>query len=150
VIASVQATDTISLHNRRDLTTMDATVVAARKAYRMADLEPAEVHLAEVHDSYTIAELIAIEDLGFCAKGDGGRVTEEGETAIGGRIPVNPSGGLKACGHPLGATGIRQVVEVTQHLRGEAGKRQVPNAEVGLTHNIGGTGGTAIVHLLSR
>jgi acetyl-CoA C-acetyltransferase len=150
VIASVQATDTISLHNRRDLTTMDATVVAARKAYRMADLEPAEIHLAEVHDSYTIAELIAIEDLGFCAKGDGGRVTEEGETAIGGRIPVNPSGGLKACGHPLGATGIRQVVEVTQHLRGEAGKRQVPNAEVGLTHNIGGTGGTAIVHILSR
>ena len=150
VIASVQATDTISLHNRRDLTTMDATVVAARKAYRMADLEPAEIHLAEVHDSYTIAELIAIEDLGFCAKGEGGRITEEGETAIGGRIPVNPSGGLKACGHPLGATGIRQAVEVTQHLRGEAGKRQVPTAEVGLTHNIGGTGGTAIVHLFAR
>jgi acetyl-CoA C-acetyltransferase len=150
VKASAQASDTISLHDRRDLTTLDATLVAAKKAYQRASLEPSQIDFAEVHDSYTISELIAIEDLGFCKKGEGGITTEEGETEIGGRIPINPSGGLKACGHPVGATGIRQVVEITQQLRGEAGKRQVPNAEVGLTHNIGGTGGTAIVHIFSR
>ncbi|MBN1761842.1 MAG: thiolase domain-containing protein [Methanomicrobia archaeon] len=150
VKASAQTSDTISLHDRRDITTMDATLCAAKKAYQRASLEPSQIDFAEVHDSYTISELIAIEDLGFCNKGEGGVVTEEGETEIGGRIPVNPSGGLKACGHPLGATGIRQTVEITQQLRGEAGKRQVPNAEVGLTHNIGGTGATAIVHIFSR
>ncbi len=149
VKASAQASDTISLHNRRDITTMDATVFAAKKAYQTASLEPSQIDLAEVHDSYTIAELIAIEDLGFFNKGEGGVATEEGQTEIGGRISINPSGGLKACGHPLGATGIRQAVEITEQLRGEAGKRQVPNAEVGLTHNIGGTGGTAIVHIFS-
>jgi acetyl-CoA C-acetyltransferase len=148
--ASAQASDTISLFDRRDITTMDATVFAVKKAYQMASVEPSQIDLAEVHDSYTIAELIAIEDLGFCNKGEGGILAEEGETEIGGRIPVNPSGGLKACGHPLGATGIRQAVEITQQLRGEAGKRQVPDAEVGLTHNIGGTGATAIVHILAR
>jgi acetyl-CoA C-acetyltransferase len=150
VKASAQASDTISLHDRRDLITMDATVAAARKAYQQASLQPSQIDLAEVHDSYTIAELIAIEDLGFVKKGEGGKATEAGETALGGRIPVNPSGGLKACGHPLGATGIRQIVEITQQLRGEAGKRQVPGAEVALTHNIGGTGGTAIVHIFTR
>ncbi|HUV03288.1 MAG TPA: thiolase domain-containing protein [Desulfobacteria bacterium] len=150
VKASAQASDTISLHDRRDITTIDATVCAAKKAYQRASLEPSQIDFAEVHDSYTISELIAIEDLGFCNKGEGGVVTAEGETEIGGRIPVNPSGGLKACGHPLGATGIRQAVEIMQQLKGEAGKRQVSNAEVGLTHNIGGTGGTAIVHIFSR
>jgi acetyl-CoA C-acetyltransferase len=150
VKASAQAGDTIALHDRRDITTMDATVSAVKKAYQMASVEPSQIDLAEVHDSYTIAEIIAIEDLGFCNKGEGGVFTEEGETEIGGRIPVNPSGGLKACGHPLGATGVRQVVEITQQLRGEAGKRQVPDAELGLTHNIGGTGATALVHILAR
>lgn len=150
VKASAQASDTLSLHDRRDITTMDATVYAAKKAYQQASVEPSQIDFAEVHDSYTIAEIIAIEDLGFFNKGEGGVATEEGETEIGGRIPINPSGGLKACGHPLGATGIRQAVEITQQLRGEAGKRQVPNAEVGLAHNIGGTGGTAIVHIFSR
>lgn len=148
--ASTQASDTLSLYDRRDITTMDATVAAARKAYQMASVEPSQIDLAEVHDSYTIAEIIAIEDLGFCRKGEGGVVTEEGETEIGGRIPINPSGGLKACGHPLGATGVRQAVEITQQLRGEAGKRQVSPAEVGLTHNIGGTGATALIHILAR
>ncbi|MFZ2071837.1 MAG: thiolase domain-containing protein [Halobacteriota archaeon] len=149
VKASSQASDTISLHDRRDLTTMDATVFAAKKAYQRASLEPSLIDVAEVHDSYTIAEIIAIEDLGFFEKGAGGSATAEGETEIGAKVPINPSGGLKACGHPLGATGIRQVVEIVQQLRGEAGKRQVSNAEVGLTHNIGGTGGTAVVHILS-
>ena len=149
VKASAQASDTISLHDRRDITAMDATIFASKKAFRTASLEPSQIDVAEVHDSYTIAEIIAIEDLGFFNKGEGGIATGEGQTEIGGRIPINPSGGLKACGHPLGATGIRQAVEITQQLRGEAGKRQVPNAEVGLTHNIGGTGGTAIVHIFT-
>ncbi len=150
VKASAQASDTLSLHDRRDITTMDATVFAAKKAFQMASLEPSQIDVAEVHDSYTIAELIAIEDLGFFEKGSGGTATGEGETEIGGKIPINPSGGLKACGHPLGATGVRQVTEIVQQLRGEAGKRQIPNAEIGLTHNIGGTGGTAIVHIFSN
>jgi len=147
--ASAQATDTISLHDRRDITTLDATVHATKKAYEMASIEPKDVDLAEVHDCFTIAEICAIEDLGFVPKGKGGPATEEGMTALDGKIPVNPSGGLKACGHPVGATGIKQAVEIVLQLRGEAGKRQVGGAEVGLTHNVGGTGGTAVVHILS-
>ncbi|MDI6859301.1 MAG: thiolase domain-containing protein [Methanocellales archaeon] len=149
VKASAHATDTISLHDRRDITTLDATVHAAKKAYEMASIEPNDVDLAEVHDCFTIAEICAIEDLGFVPKGKGGPATEEGMTALDGKIPVNPSGGLKACGHPVGATGIKQAVEIVLQLRGEAGKRQVGGAEVGLTHNVGGTGGTAVVHILS-
>ncbi|MDI6902570.1 MAG: thiolase domain-containing protein [Methanocellales archaeon] len=149
VKASAHATDTISLHDRRDITTLDATVHAAKKAYEMASIEPKDVDLAEVHDCFTIAEICAIEDLGFVPKGKGGPATEEGMTALDGKIPVNPSGGLKACGHPVGATGIKQAVEIVLQLRGEAGKRQVGGAEVGLTHNVGGTGGTAVVHILS-
>ncbi len=147
--ASTQASDTISLHDRRDITTLDATVTAAKQAYKMAKLEPKDIQVAEVHDCFTIAEICAIEDLGFASKGEGGKLTEEGVTSIGGRLPINTSGGLKACGHPVGATGIKQAVEIVQQLRGEAGKRQV-DAEIGLTHNVGGSGGTAVVHILSR
>jgi len=148
--ATAQASDTIALHDRRDITTLDATVVAAKRAYEMAKLTPDDIDLVEVHDCFTIAEICAIEDLGFAKKGEGGKVTEEGETAIGGRIPVNTSGGLKACGHPVGATGIKQAVEITTQLRGEAGKRQLDGAEIGMTHNVGGSGATAVVHILSR
>ena len=147
--ASARGTDTISLHDRREITTLDATVHAAKKAYKMASIKPNDINLAEVHDCFTIAEICAIEDLGFVPKGNGGPATEEGMTAFDGEIPVNPSGGLKACGHPVGATGIKQAVEVALQLRGDAGKRQVRGAEVGLTHNVGGTGGTAVVHILS-
>ncbi|HIH37062.1 MAG TPA: thiolase domain-containing protein [Methanocellales archaeon] len=149
VKASAQATDTISLHDRRDITTLDATVYAAKKAYKIASIRPIDIDLAEVHDCFTIGEICAIEDLGFVPKGNGGPATEDGLTALDGKIPVNPSGGLKACGHPVGATGIKQAVETVLQLRGEAGKRQVSGAEVGLTHNVGGTGGTAVVHILS-
>ncbi len=148
--ASAQASDTIALHDRRDITTLDATVNAAKKAYAMAKVTPADIDLVEVHDCFTIAEICAIEDLGFAKKGEGGKVTAEGETAIGGRIPVNTSGGLKSCGHPVGATGIKQAVEITQQLRGEAGKRQVDSAEIGMTHNVGGSGATVVVHIFSR
>ncbi|MCC4768435.1 thiolase domain-containing protein [Methanosarcina sp. DH1] len=148
--ATAQASDTIALHDRRDITTLDATVVAAKRAYSMAKLRPEDIDLVEVHDCFTIAEICAIEDLGFVEKGKGGIATANGETAIGGRIPVNTSGGLKACGHPVGATGIKQAVEIVTQLRGEAGKRQVEGAEYGMTHNVGGSGATAVVHIFSR
>ena len=150
ILATAQASDTLALHDRRDITTLDASVFAARRAFRMAGLEPEDVDLAEVHDAFTIGEIVAIEDLGFFDKGDGGRATREGLTAIGGEIPINTSGGLKACGHPVGATGIKQAYEMVLQLRGEAGVRQVEGADVGLTHNVGGCGGTAIVHIMSR
>ncbi|MCX6693826.1 MAG: thiolase domain-containing protein [Methanomicrobiales archaeon] len=148
VLATAQASDSIALHDRRDISTLDATVAAANRAFSKAHLTPREIDLVEVHDCFTIAEIIAIEDLGFCRKGEGGRLTREGETALGGRIPVNTSGGLKACGHPVGATGIKQVWEVVTQLRGEAGARQVDSAEIGMTHNVGGTGATVAVHIL--
>ncbi len=150
ILAAAQASDTLALHDRREITTLDASVHAARKAFGQAGLEPKEIDLAEVHDAFTIGEIVAIEDLGFVEKGEGGRATEEGLTAIGGKIPINTSGGLKACGHPVGATGIKQAYEMVLQLRGEAGERQVDGAEVGLTHNVGGCGGTALVHIMSR
>ena len=150
VKAAAQASDTISLHDRRSLTSIDATTVAADRAFKTARLQRSDIDVAEVHDCFTIAEIMAIEDLAFFEKGRGGPATLEGETAIGGKIPINTSGGLKACGHPVGATGIKQAVEITEQLRGDAGKRQVDGAEVGLTHNVGGTGGTVVVHILAR
>lgn len=150
IIGSGQGSDTLALHDRRDLTALDATIHAARAAFDQASVEPRQVDLAEVHDCFTIAEILAIEDLGLVEKGQGGRAIDEGMTALGGRLPVNTSGGLKACGHPVGATGIKQAYEIALQLRGEAGRRQVDEAEIGLTHNVGGSGGTAIVHLFSR
>ncbi|MDD1658023.1 MAG: thiolase domain-containing protein [Methanomicrobiales archaeon] len=148
VRASAQASDTISLHDRADISRLDATVAAGRWALKDAGLSHSDIDLVEVHDCFTIAEICAIEDLGFCRKGDAGRLTEEGVTALDGDLPVNTSGGLKACGHPVGATGIKQICEVVQQLRGEAGKRQVPDAVIGMTHNVGGTGATVAVHIL--
>jgi len=148
VLASAQASDTIALHDRREISTLDATVAAGKRAFAMAGLGPKDIDLVEVHDCFTIAEICAIEDLGFCAKGDAGRLTMEGVTALNGDIPVNTSGGLKACGHPVGATGIKQVCEVVMQLRGQAGKRQVDGARIGMTHNVGGTGATVAVHIL--
>ena len=150
VKAASQASDTISLHDRRSLTSIDATTVAADRAFKTARLERSNIDVAEVHDCFTIAEIMAIEDLRFFEKGRGGPATLAGDTAIGGKIPINTSGGLKACGHPVGATGIKQAVEIAEQLRGDAGKRQVEGAEVGLTHNVGGTGGTVVVHILAR
>jgi acetyl-CoA C-acetyltransferase len=150
VKATTQASSPISLHDRADITTLDASVVAGQRAYKMAGLTPDDIDVVEVHDCFTIAEICAIEDLGFFIKGDGGRASEDGETAISSSIPVNTSGGLKACGHPVGATGIKQAVEITKQLRGTAGKSQVDGAEIGMTHNVGGSGGTAVVHIFSR
>ena len=145
-------TDRLALFRREDFTTLKATVYAARQAYDMAGLKPMDISLAEAHDCFTIAEIMAYEDLGFCEKGDGGKLIEEGQTYIGGRIPVNASGGLKAKGHPIGATGVGQIYEITNQLRGKTDKRtrQVPNARIGLAHNVGGSGATATVHILGR
>ncbi len=147
--ACAQASDYLALHSRKDVLTMRAIVKAARDAYKAARIEAKDVEVAEVHDSFTIAEIIAYEDLGFAKKGEGYKLIREGVTTLDGDLPVNPSGGLKACGHAVGATGVRQAVEIVQQLRGEAGKKQV-DAEIGLTLNVGGTGATAIVTIFGR
>jgi len=148
VEATEQASDTLAVHDRHDITSLNSTSEAAERAYEAANVSVGDVDLAEVHDSYTVAELLAVEDLGFAEKGDGGAFIEDGHATVDGETPVNPSGGLKACGHPLGATGVRQVVDATKQLRGEAGT-QVENASVAVTHNVGGTGATAVVNVLS-
>jgi acetyl-CoA C-acetyltransferase len=151
VEASVPASGTLSLLKRRDLCTIDATVSAANKAFQMAHLERKDVDVIEVHDCFSIAELMALEDLGFCKKGEAGKLYEEGQTYVGGSLPVNTDGGLKAAGHPVGATGVKQIAELVKQLRGTADKgRQVSNAEVALAHNVGGSGATAVVTILSR
>lgn len=148
IIASSQASDTLALHDRKSLTELNATKVAAKKAFEMAGLKPSDINVAEVHDCFTIAEILAIEDIGFFEKGKGAKATEDGLTALNSQVSVNTSGGLKGCGHPVGATGIKQAVEVTWQLRGDAGERQVKDAEYGLTHNVGGSGATAVMHIL--
>ncbi len=150
IVGSGQASDTLALHDRKSLTTMNATVKAAQEAYKQTGLTSKDIDFAEVHDCFTIAEIVATEDLGFCKKGEGGKLLDEKATEIGGRIPVNTSGGLKSVGHPVGATGIKQAIEMVLQLRGKAGKRQVKDAKVGLTHNVGGSGATAVVHIFSR
>ncbi|MEM3506276.1 MAG: thiolase domain-containing protein [Candidatus Bathyarchaeia archaeon] len=144
------ATDTIALFERESLSSLKSAKIAAQQAYKMAGIEPKDLDLAEVHDCFTIAEIIAYEDLGLCKPGEGGKLIEEGITELGGKIPVNTSGGLKAKGHPVGATGVAQAYEVWLQLTGQAGKRQVNGAEIGLTHNIGGSGATAVVHVYKR
>jgi acetyl-CoA C-acetyltransferase len=147
ILSCGQAGDFMSLHDREDICTMKATVVASQKAFKYSNLTPTDIDLAEVHDNFTISEILAIEDLGFFKKGEGGKATEEGRTALNSEITINPSGGLKARGQPVGATGVAQAVEVVRQLRGEADKRQVKDAKVGLTHNVGGTGSSVIVHI---
>ncbi len=147
IVGSAQASDTIGLYERKSLTSINATRLAAKTAYDMAQLKPEDVGLAEVHDCFTIAELMAYEDLGFCKIGESGKLIESGQTRLGGRIPVNTSGGLKAKGHPVGATGTAQAYEIYLQLTGQAGKRQVKDAKVGLTLNIGGSGATSVVHI---
>jgi len=135
------ATDYQYIVEKESFTTFIATVRAAEQAYRMAGITPADIDLAEVHDCFTITEIMNYEDLGFCAKGEGGKLIERGETALTGRIPVNPSGGLLAKGHPLGATGVAQLAECYWQLRGEAEGRQVEIRQgYALQHNLGGTG----------
>ncbi|WP_435361861.1 thiolase domain-containing protein [Haloarchaeobius sp. DFWS5] len=140
----------VGLFQRDSYTTIPATVEAGETAYEEAGLSPDDIDFAEVHDCFSISELVAYEDLGFCERGEGGAFVESGATELGGSLPVNTSGGLKSKGHPIGATGASQVVEAFEQLGGHAGDRQVANAQIGMTHNIGGSGGAAVVHIFER
>lgn len=150
VVGSGHAGDTLTLASKRSLTTFASTLNAAKQAYAMAGIGPADIHFAEVHDCFTITQLINIEDLGFFSKGQGAFGVADGKTAANGPLPINVSGGLKAKGHPIGATGLSQIYEVVTQLRGEGGARQLPRADLGLTHNIGGTAATCVVNIFRR
>jgi len=151
IIGSGQASD-YSLHGREDITVLSGAREAARQAYDMAGVNPEDIQMAEVHDCFTIAEVIATEDLGFFKPGEGGKAAEQGLTTLDGVKPINTSGGLKAKGHPVGASGVAQVVEIWQQMRGEAGARQIKDRDVhlALTHNVGAHGATCVVHVYER
>ncbi|UCC20372.1 MAG: acetyl-CoA acetyltransferase [Promethearchaeota archaeon] len=145
-----QATDTHIIFEREDITTLKALRICSDQAYKMAKKAPADIDVAELHDAFEILEAVQSEDIGFFKKGEGAKAAHEGLTDIGGKIPINPSGGLKARGHPLGATGVAQVVELVWQLRGEAGKRQINGAKTGITCNFGGFGNNIISILVEK
>jgi acetyl-CoA C-acetyltransferase len=147
IIGSGQASDSIGLYERESLTSLKSTKLAAKMAYDMADVKPDDLNVAELHDCFSYVELMSYEDLGFCPVGKSGALIDSGETCIGGRLPVNTSGGLKAKGHPVGATGTAQAYEMYLQLTDQADRRQVKDAKIGLTQNIGGSGATATVHI---
>jgi acetyl-CoA C-acetyltransferase len=149
VLGIAQTSDYVPLDRKDDITTFRAVRCAAEKAYAMAGVGPKEIDVAEVHDCFTIAEIVAIEDLGFVSKGKGGFYTAEGATQIGGTLPVNTSGGLKAKGHPVGATGVAQICDILMQLRGEAGDRQVKKHNIGLAQNLGGSGASCVVTIMA-
>ncbi|MDW8325028.1 MAG: thiolase domain-containing protein [Anaerolineales bacterium] len=148
VVASACATDTLAVHDRRDPLWLEAAYRSARQAYAQAGVTPAEVDLFELHDAFSIMAALSLEACGLAERGQGPRLALEGEIGPRGRTPMATRGGLKARGHPVGATGVYQIVEVTQQLRGEAGETQVPGARLGLAQNIGGSGATVLTHLL--
>jgi acetyl-CoA C-acetyltransferase len=144
------ATASMSVLRRPHLFGLPSAEKASQEAYQMAGVEAKDIKVAEVHDCFTIAEIMAYEDLGFCDKGEGGKFIADRQTYIDGKIPVNVDGGLKAKGHPIGATGVSMTYEIAKQLRGQAGNRQVPNADIGLTHNVGGIGQYCFVQILRR
>lgn len=148
--AATCATASMSVLRRPHLVGLPSAETAAKEAYAMAGVGPEDIKVAQVHDCFTIAEILAYEDLGFCKKGEGGKFIEDRQTYIGGKVAVNVDGGLKAKGHPIGATGVSQTYEIVKQLRGEAGGRQVPGADIGLTHNVGGIGQYCFVQVLRR
>jgi len=150
LMGSGAATDTLSLAERESFTSLKAAQNAAKVAYKEAGISPMDVDFAEVHDCFSIAEILAMEDLGFYNKGQTIKALKKKETTLGGKLPINLSGGLKGCGHPVGATGIKQIVEVTKQLLGESDKRQADGLKIGLTHNIGGSGATCVVNIFSK
>jgi acetyl-CoA C-acetyltransferase len=150
VIGSGRGGSPAALQAREHLTTIPSTNIAAASAYKMAGITAKDVDFAEVHDCFTIAEIIDTEDLGFFEKGKGVEAVRDDQTSLNGKIPINPSGGLKSKGHPIGATGVGQVVEVYDQLTGNAGERTVKNAKIGLTHNFGATGASCAVHIFQR
>jgi acetyl-CoA C-acetyltransferase len=149
VLADSTATDCLSLHGRRNPIFLDAARTSAFKAYEQAGIGPQDVDLFEVHDAFTIMSTLSLEASGFAEPGQGTSLAAEGEIAPGGRIPICTMGGLKARGHPVGATGVYEIVDVVTQLRGQAGANQVPGATIGMAQNIGGTGATVVTHILS-
>jgi len=150
VAGTGHATDSIALHFRDDITWLAAVDKSAEQAYKQAGIKPQGIDVAEVHDCFTIAEVCVLEALGLVERGKGGMAAESGMTALGGKMPVNTSGGLKSKGHPVGATGVAQVCEIVEQLRGDSGERQVKGAKVGLAQNMGGSGGSSVVHILRK
>jgi acetyl-CoA C-acetyltransferase len=148
VLSVAQTSDYVALDCKQDITLFPAVKSAGEKAYEAAAVSPQEIQVAELHDCFTIAEIVASEDLGFVPKGDGGPWAAAGCSAINGRLPINTSGGLKSKGHPVGATGVGQICDVVMQLRGDAGERQVARHQVGLTQNLGGSGATCVVTIL--
>jgi acetyl-CoA C-acetyltransferase len=150
VQASSLVTDYLAPFEREDMTVWNGTVKAGKEAFKQANIEPKDINVAELHDAFTIVELIAYEDLGFCKKGDGKELIRSGYVNLDGKMPVNTSGGLKARGHPISPTGVAQIVEITDQLRNRCNERQTSNPKLGLTHNIGGAGGTTTVHIFKK
>ncbi len=151
IIAGVgQATDTLVVHEREDPTDLKAVTLASEQAFKMAGATPADVDVAELHDAFTILEIAESEHAGLFPKGEGHKALERGDTRIGGKMPINPSGGLKARGHPVGATGIAQLVELTKQLRGDAGERQIKNAKTAYACNFGGFGNNVLAFVLKK
>ena len=149
VAATTQASDTLALFQRPDITTYGATVAAAEQAYKLAGIEAKDINVAEVHDVYSVGGIMALQDLGFYKKGEAGKAMLNGECHYdSGKVAINTSGGLKARGHPIGATGVAQIVEITQQLRNAADNRQVKDAKYGLAQNVGGTGSAVTVSIL--
>jgi acetyl-CoA C-acetyltransferase len=148
ILGVAQTSDHVALDAKDDITTFQAVRKAGEKAYKMAGLGPADIQFAELHDCFTIAEIIATEDLGFVKKGEGGPYALAGHTSLTGERPVNTSGGLKSKGHPVGATGVAQLCDVAMQIRGEAGERQLARNSIGLAENLGGSGATAVVTIL--
>jgi acetyl-CoA C-acetyltransferase len=144
------ATDTHALQEREDPIVLKSVKIAAQRAFKMANIKPGDIDVAELHDAFEILEIAQSEDIGFFKKGEGQLAVEKGVTAIDGELPINPSGGLKAKGHPVGATGVAQIVELVLQLRGEAGKRQVRDPERALACNFGGFGNNTVIHILER
>jgi acetyl-CoA C-acetyltransferase len=149
ILGIAQTSDYVPLDRKTDITTFRAVRCATEKAYAMAGVGPKDIEVAEVHDCFTIAEIVAIEDLGFVEKGRGGFYTAEGATALDGELPVNTSGGLKAKGHPVGATGVAQICDLALQIRGEAQERQVKKHTIGLAQNLGGSGASCVVTILA-
>jgi acetyl-CoA C-acetyltransferase len=148
ILASAVCTDSVALHDRNDLLFLSAAHHSARKAYEQAGVGPEDIDLFELHDAFTIMAALSLEACGFAARGNGTQLARDGEIRLDGRIPISTMGGLKARGHPVGATGAYQLVEVVQQLRGEAGKNQLPDCRLGMSQNIGGSGATVITHIL--
>lgn len=150
ILGSGFATDYLLTFGRQDFTHFKGTQLSARQAFQEANIKPEDIDVAEIHDAFTSVELISYEDLGFAPVGKGAELIRSGRVNLNGELPINPSGGLKAKGHPISVTGLAQIYEITNQLRGRCGERQVKNAKIGLCHNIGGAGGSVTVHILKK